>query len=146
MNIFEELEQSFKTLTIQKITPQIFNRSDVLDVSEELQRAQYQAGQTSLGKDTFYGKYAKSTERYPRSTPISSGDIIKLKDTGQFYKDIKATNDKDSILMENKNSKLELLEEAYGDTVVGLHEESLSELSDFILTTEIAQNIIYDNL
>lgn len=146
MNIFEELEQSFKTLTIQKITPSIFSRSDVLDVSEELQRAQYESGETALGKNTLFGKYAKSTERYPRATQINAGDIIKLKDTGQFYKDIKATEDKDSILMDNKNSKLELLEEAYGDSVVGLHEESLSELSDFILTREIAQNSIYDNL
>lgn len=146
MNIFEELEHKFKTLTIQKIAPKIFDRSDVLDVSEELQRAQYEAGQTALGKGTLFGKYAKSTERYPRTTKISAGESIKLKDTGQFYKDIKATSDKDSIIMDNKNSKLDLLEDAYGDAVVGLHEDSLSELSDFILTREIAQNIIYDNL
>lgn len=146
MNIFQELEKNFKSLSVKKITPSIFERSDVLEIAEELQREQYIQGETSLGKDTIYGTYAKSTESYPRSTKISSGDIIKLKDTGQFYKGIKATNDKNAILMSNKNSKLAVLEEAYGDSIVGLHEESLSDISLFILEREIAQKIIYDSL
>lgn len=147
MNIFEELEQSFSTLTVDKITPPIISRSDVLDVTEELQRGQYERGETALGENTIYGNYAESTTRYPRTTQVSKGDIIKLKDTGTFYKGIKATADKDQIVIENKDSKTQLLEEAYGtDSVVGLNDTSIEQLSDFILRTDIATDVIYDNI
>jgi hypothetical protein len=146
MNIIEEIEQNFRALTLQKVTTPMFSRSDVIEISEELQRAQYQKGETALGKDTIFGKYAQSTTTYPRATKVSAGDTIKLKDSGDFYRNIKAFGDKEGILMDNKDSKKELLEEAYGDSVIGLHEESISELGDYLITMEIPQQIIYDNI
>ena len=54
---------------------------------------------------------------------------IKLYDTGDFYEGIKPEFAKTDFLLKDDDSKTDLLEDRYGDDILGLSKENIEELA-----------------
>lgn len=105
--------------------------SSALEIAEQINRAQLEAGELSNGQEM--NNYAKATESYntTRQTKVSSSERIKFYDSGKFHKSIKAKITKDGELnFTSKSNKLEkirayLTEKGYSGDVLGLTDENL---------------------
>lgn len=134
MNVFEALITKFRTLQVDEITQSAVDK-ETLEFIEELNREQLQNSQNIKGDSL--GEYHSSTVNVynnQRSTKVSLGEDVKLYDTGQLYKSIKAEQEKDSIKVsaEYNESILGYLEEKYGE-FIGLTKENKEYVSTKLL-------------
>ena len=97
--------------------------------------AKWNIEQMELGKKadgSLQPGYSPATEGYERTTPISAGEPIKLKDTGDYHEGMyRGTTVKDNIMeLKSANWKNEMLEIDYDP--LGLTSEKLHKLTIII--------------
>ena len=106
--------------------------SEALEAAEDINR--YQLEQGELQKGTIMNNYAKKTEEIfnpIRETKISRFEEVKFKDSGQFYKSIKAKVNKNVMLemsAKHRNAKhvFEYIEDkGIRDSPLGLQDQWL---------------------
>lgn len=110
---------------IQEAAPQI----------EDKNIAQLQKGQRSDGSSL------------PNYSPTSVAKFgkpfgpIKLYDTGDFYRGIKLEVGPDKLTMDDTDWKTPKLTERFGDNILGLSDQSISELKDEVLLPGIRYEV-----
>lgn len=99
---------------------------------EDLNLGQLKQGLKSNGGNT--GEY-KNIEYKGRLRPVD------LNKTGSFYKGITATSKSGILEIDGKDSKTGLLQDIYGDDILGLTDENANEVAD-IIVEDVAFEII----
>lgn len=89
----------------------------------ELNREQLEIGMRADG--SFLPPYSANSVSKFGKTP----GTIKLFDTGAFYAGIKPEFDKSGFSMEDTDSKTDMLQDKYGDSILGLSDYSIGELA-----------------
>ncbi len=76
--------------------------------------------------------YSPATEGYARTTPISAGEPIKLKDSGDFHEGMyRGTKvEKNVLMLQSSDEKNDMLERDYDP--LGLTQENLSKLTHIV--------------
>ena len=92
------------------------------DISE-LNRDQLREGKTANGL-TLPPYSANSVSKFGKQP-----GPIKLLDTGAFYEGIKPEFAKTDFTMNGKDQKTDMLQDRYGDDIVGLSKDSIEELA-----------------
>jgi hypothetical protein len=139
--VFDDLIDKFNNLDVSKAF-EVAVDDDILKRAEQLNRMQLSKGEFSNGE--HFDNYSQATKnRTDRMTPARGK--IKLKDTGSFYKSIKATlNTKKEIYLDATDSKTSMLEEIYdsGDrTILGLSQDHIELLFKEKLTGKVGKAI-----
>lgn len=144
--VFDDIINHIDAFSETKMMGAIFSSTDILEEMENLQRAQLLDNENADGGTL--GQYSKATEKYntKRSTKITGGDPIILKDTGEFHDKVVALRQKDVVKMDSKASVTKILKQKEGDNILGLNEGTLSTLRDFIIYTNIPQTILYNQI
>ena len=125
--------------SIKRIKPEtIYARSvdqEALDEAVEANKAQLERGE--LDNDISLANYSRETvaRNNKRRTKVSTSDVIKFKDTGNFHRSIKAKITRDGELTLYSRSKKSQYSQDYVDarpdlyedgSVLGLQEHNLS--------------------
>lgn len=92
------------------------------EIIAELNRDQLRKGETATGRTT--GTYSVRSKR-----DFGKVDPVKLYDTGDFYKAIKADFNDKSFLIDDTDWKKDKLQDKYGEDILGLSKESIGELA-----------------
>jgi hypothetical protein len=109
---------------------------DNKDVIEELNISQLQQGERSDGSSL--------PDYSPRSVKVfhKPAGPMKLFDTGAFYRGITARINPHTVEMVGEDSKTKKLQTSYGVGILGLSDQSITELQDFILLPALKQKAV----
>jgi hypothetical protein len=133
---------------LRRIKPEtVYARSvstEALDEAANANRGQLEKG--ILSNDTTLPNYKKATEarNNERVTKVTTSDIIKFKDTGQFHKSIKAKINRNGDLKLTSSSRKAVLAQDYvsansitsDGTVLGLTQDNLHRWYKFFVDAE----------
>jgi hypothetical protein len=142
--IFHRLQRNIEKINESVIMEGLLQNSDVTDAMITLQREQMLDNKNAEGQS--FGGYKKATEGYnsKRSTKVTAGDPIILKDTGAFESKIDAIVQKDKAKLTSTDSKTDMIKEMYGEEVFGLSKEYMGQLQLFIKQSNLPQKILKD--
>lgn len=116
-----KLKNSIGDIDLNAITQRALEARQ--DIIAELNRDQLRDGRTATGA---------SLPPYSRTSVVKFGKppgAIKLFDTGAFYDSIKPEFAGSSFLVDDTDSKKDMLQDRYGDDILGLSEENIGELA-----------------
>lgn len=110
---------------------QIVSGPAIARTIENLNRQQLDAGMRADGSDispdyTPLTVFLKSEKGQPT-------DRVTLRDTGEFYADIRAEFDNDEVVLRDDNEKTIKLQNKYGDEILGLSDQSIKRITDLLL-------------
>ena len=122
---FERIINKLTAINVPQVLRTVLRPS--LGLIEELQRKQLFAGIDSFGKP-ITPKYTKNTiGRKKRKRPPQPTDRVTLKDTGKFYKGLKAEIKDNKIDVIGQDPKTQELEDKYEEEnpILGLTEANI---------------------
>lgn len=104
---------------------------DNKELIEDLNAEQLNQGIRSDGS-TIQPPYSPSYAKFKRALGFNP-KIVNLKLSGDYHDDITAKVEKLAFTLDNVNEKDAMLSEKYGALIIGLTEESVAKLIEFIL-------------
>lgn len=129
MELLKQLQKKLKSIPVAHFIREAFNESR--DVIEDMNAEQLQQGLRADGEEIrpkyrnpLYAEYKQFKNSKPtHGTPD-------LRDTGAFYKGIKAVISGDTLELKGTDEKTEMLQEKYKDSIIGLSEGNVEELKE----------------
>jgi hypothetical protein len=137
--IFHRLQRNIEKINESSIMDKVLKSQDVLDKMADLQRSQLLSGKNANGEGL--GVYSKNTQwrNSVRTTKVTAGNPIVLKDTNAFQSKIQAVAEKDKAKLTSTDDKTNLLMWGYGPQIFGLSPEYMQNLRDYMKSTEFLQ-------
>ena len=115
----------------------IVTLSDVINDNdkelEDAQRDQMSVGQNSLGKNIGRLKNQGYANRKKASGGKAPLNVADLKNSGDFYRGIKASATKTVFTLTSTDSKKDLLIQKYSDEIFGYNQKTFTKVKDLIL-------------
>jgi hypothetical protein len=146
ITIFDDIKDNLTNITPDFVMNELLQNDDVKDVFEKEQVNQFDRSENPQGGSL--GVYAQATEGYNdyRSSKVTAGQPITLRDTGDFHDSIYVDVDE---IKTTEMEKLEALaDDKYGspDNILGLNEESYGRAGDEIVRKGYAHDIIEERI
>lgn len=142
MNVLEFIEALDKIDVHQATVTAV---DDTKEDLEELNREQLEKGIQSDGEIIRWQK----DEHYPYTLPYVrkktaiglQTEVVDLKLSGDFWSEIEASANDDSIVFEDKNPKTEFLEKNYTNKILGINEEKTQKYIEEIFSPAYRRNL-----
>jgi len=130
---FDELIDRIKKIEAELIVTlsNVINEND--KELEDAQRDQMSVGKNALGKNIGRLKnqgYAKQKKASGGKAPLNVAD---LKNSGDFYRGVKASATKTVFTLTSTDSKKDLLIQRYSDEIFGYNQKTFTKVKDLIL-------------
>jgi len=130
---FDELIDRIKKIEAELIVTlsNVINEND--KELEDAQRDQMSVGKNALGKNIGRLKnqgYAKQKKASGGKAPLNVAD---LKNSGDFYRGVKASATKTVFTLTSTDSKKDLLIQKYSDEIFGYNQKTFTKVKDLIL-------------
>jgi hypothetical protein len=141
MNAFEELINKLKTVEAKLDTTfvKVLNEND-----DELKKAQ--TDQMSIGKNANNNNIGRLKNAGYARRKISKGGkapfrVADLKDTGVFYRGVKASANSTTLTVTSTDSKKDKLVEKYTDDIFGFNDTTYNKLKQDVLVPDMILKI-----
>lgn len=141
MNAIEILIDRLKKVENELADTLVTVINDNNDKLEDAQREQMSVGLNSLNQSIGRlrnNNYANQKKRKGGKAPLGIAD---LKDTGDFYKGIKASATKSLLTITSTDSKKDLLIQKYSDEIFGYNQTTFVKVKDLVLVPGMIQDI-----
>jgi hypothetical protein len=130
---FDELIERLKRVerSLEQTLVNVINEND--DKLEDAQRNQMAVGQNALGNNIGTLKnqsYAKRKKASGGKAPLNIAD---LKNSGDFYRGVKASATKTVFTLTSTDSKKDKLIQKYSDEIFGYNQQTFTKVKDLIL-------------
>ena len=141
MTVFEEVIDKLKKVESELI----ITLSDVInDNSEQLEQAQ--RDQMSIGKNADNNNIGRLKNKgYALRKKANGGkaplNIADLKNSGDFYKGIKASADRTTFTITSTDDKKDFLIKRYSDSIFGYNNKTFTSVKNVVLIPGMIQDI-----
>ena len=135
LQVAEKLARTDVTKTLVKILNKKATQKFITNLNTQVQLFDYGEDSEGIQLSVHGGLYAESTIRLSRPKKKNRSHI-NLKDTGDFYKtfDVTVKANANFTITANTMKEGQNLEDRWGDNIVGLQDENVIKVMDFLRT------------
>lgn len=138
---FDELIDRIKKIEAELIVTlsNVINDND--KELEDAQRDQMAVGQNALGKNIGRLKNQGYANRKKASGGKAPLNVADLKNSGNFYRGVKASATKTVFTLTSTDSKKDKLIQKYSDEIFGYNQKTFTKVKDLILVPQMILDI-----